>query len=135
MTNVDALKILWAAIKGNGAKPDDLTATTTDEAIIAIARIYAPDGGELAALTVTSTAGTSAGKTVITVSGGSGGDYVYKTNTNVLPEYGEDLTAWTSWNGTDEITADDGSYIAVCEVDGDGKAVAGGTTMITVNLG
>ena len=134
-TNVQALKRLWAAIKGSGAKAADLNASTTVEVIDAITKIYDPNAGELAALTLKSTAGTSAGMTKIEASGGSGGSLVYKLNTNTLPEYGDDLTAWTAWNGTDEIAADDGSYIAVCEIDSNSKAIAGGVTMVYANLG
>lgn len=137
-TNVQALKRLWAAIKGDGAKAEDLNVSTTAEAINAITAAYKgedPEPSELGTLTLKSTAGTSAGMTKIEASGGSGGSLVYKLNTNTLPAYGDDLTAWTAWNGTDEIAADDGSYMAVCEIDSNNKAVAGGVTMVYANLG
>lgn len=90
---------------------------------------------KLAKLTVKSTAGSNAGYTKISVSGNGTGQLYYKLGTNVLPNYGDSLTDWTEWNGTDEIRAEDGEYIVVCESDSDNKAVAGGTTTASVNLG
>ena len=36
-----------------------------------------------------------------------------------LPELGDDLSGWTTWDGTSEITAANGYYIAVAETDSD----------------
>jgi len=85
-------------------------------------------------LVVTSVAGAATGKTALTVvpalTGGC--TYVYKTDTTVtLPAFGDDLTTgWTAWNGTDDITATTGNEIAVCEVDEDTLAMAGGKTTV-----
>ncbi|MCB6616064.1 hypothetical protein [Ruminococcus sp. 210702-SL.1.03] len=135
-TNVNALKRLWAAIKGSGATADDLTADTTAAVIDAITAAYKGEEPQtLGALTVTSTAGTTTGKTKIEVSGNGSGALVYKLNNSTLPEYGEKLTGWTAWNGSDEIEAEDGIYITVCETDSAGGAVAGGKTTVNANLG
>lgn len=134
-TNVYALKKLWAALKDDGSKADDLTADTTADVINAITAIYTgEDVQALGALVISSTAGTNAGYTAITVSGNGSGELVYKL-ANVLPEYGEKLTDWAAWNGSDEIAAEDGAPIAICELDSAGGAIAGGTTIVSVNLG
>lgn len=86
------------------------------------------------ALNVFSIAGTSAGKTQITVSGytlGTGESWKYKVDTSVtLPDQGDDLTAWTDWNGTAEITAATGKDLAVAAVDASKKCL--GTGKVTV---
>lgn len=135
-TNVNALKRLWAAIKNDGSTADDLSADTIAEVIDAITAIYTGENSQaLKTLTLNSTAGTTTGNTVIEVSGNGSGALVYKLNNKTLPNYGDSLTGWTAWNGTDEITAEDGTYITVCETDSEGKAIAGGAVIVSVNLG
>lgn len=75
-------------------------------------------------LVVTSALGTDYGFTKITVNTPihSGLTYVYKTASSVTtPDFQEDLSSWTAWDGIEEIEAlaDDEIYIA--EVDGDNK--------------
>ncbi|MPM56778.1 hypothetical protein SDC9_103593 [bioreactor metagenome] len=74
-----------------------------------------------AGVTVSSAAGTTTGKTALTVdpvSAGTGRSFVYKTAATVtMPKVGENLTSWTAWNGTDEITATTGNQIVVAIVD------------------
>lgn len=85
-------------------------------------------------LTVTSTAGSSSGKTKITVVPAieSGHSYVYKAGEGVaLPVSGEDCSSWTDWNGTDDITATTGNAIVIAEVDGADKAVKAGSATVT----
>lgn len=88
----------------------------------------------LESLTVTSAAGTETGDTKITVMPlkESGNSYMYKVDTSVtLPNYGDVIsTGYTSWNGTDDITATTGYKIAVIEVDGNSKAVKGGIATV-----
>ena len=135
-TNVNALKRLWAAIKNDGSTADDLTADTTAEVIDAITAIYTgEDPQTLTTLTLNSTAGTTAGYTAIEVSGNGSGALVYKLNNQTLPNYGDSLTDWAAWNGTDEIAAEDGTYITICETDSEGKAIAGGAVIVAANLG
>lgn len=75
-------------------------------------------------LTVNSVAGATAGKTKITVSPAksvSKNKYKYQLSATeiTLPDLGDDLSAWTTWNGTDEITATTDYYIAVAETESD----------------
>ena len=92
--------------------------------------------GKFDALTVGSAAGTAVGDTKLTVTGhtlGTGESYVYKTHATAAPtvKLGGDLTGWTSWNGTDDITATTGHKITVAVKGADGTAVAAGSTDVT----
>lgn len=93
----------------------------------------------LGSLTVQSTAGTESGDTKITVTPPitPGNHYVYKTDTTVtLPtQYGEDVSDWTAWNGTDEIAAATGQEIGVVEASASSGAVSAGRTTVTANAG
>ena len=53
--------------------------------------------------------------------------YKYKYNfTNQLPEYGDDLTSWTDWNGESSINLSTESYICIVECTTDNFARKGG---------
>lgn len=141
MTNLDALKELCAAVATKGGEevsPADVKGDTSADVIRLITRAYKGESifdDELPKLTLSSEAGASVGHTKITVSGATGtGAYKYKA-TGTLPSLGEDLSTWTSWDGTSEIEAEDSSVLAICEVDDRNLAVAGGTVFVTSNLG
>jgi hypothetical protein len=90
----------------------------------------------LGSLTVVSEASaTTSGKTAITVSGynpGTGETLKYKVaDTAPSVTYGQNLKNWTSWNGTDEITAATGKGITVAYVDANYRAQAAGSTTVT----
>ena len=96
------------------------------------------NNGSLTTLTVESSASASnTGKTVIdpnyTLKAGEG--FLYKTDSTTAPAvtYRQklDTTSWTSWNGTDEITATTGHKITVAVVDTLGEAVAAGSATVT----
>lgn len=84
-------------------------------------------------LTVTSAAGTS-GHTKITVTPAKGDytEYRYKTDESVAPtvNYGDDVSAWTEWNGKDEITATNNHKITVVEATPAKKAIKSGSADI-----
>lgn len=90
---------------------------------------------ELGSLTVTTVAGTTSGKTKVTVKPdkAGGNSYKYKTGSNVsLPSYNQDCSSgYTDWNGTDEITATTGQKILIVEVTADAKARAAGIGNVT----
>lgn len=97
--------------------------------------LYVKEGTALGVVTVSSTAGTSTGKTALTVGGyiPTGSEaYVYKTAASVtLPARGDSLASgWTAWNGSDEISATTGQEIAVCVKDASNNAIAGGKTTV-----
>lgn len=83
--------------------------------------IFEEDIAGLVTLTVTSVAGTTTGKTKITVAPIIDflNTYVYKTGSSLtLPAFNDDLTTgWTSWDGIAEITATTGQEIAIAEID------------------
>lgn len=84
-------------------------------------------------LSVSSAAGSTTGKTALTVtpSATSGNSYVYKLGANI-PNVGDILmTGWTFWDGSVDITAATGSIITVAEIDGSNKAVKAGVTSVT----
>lgn len=90
---------------------------------------------DLTALTVVSAAGTNPGDTALTVSGyslKSGEGWRYKVDTvapTVAP--GQDLSGWTAWDGTDDITAATGKKIAVAAVNAANQAIAAGSATVT----
>lgn len=91
---------------------------------------------ELAELTVQSSAGTAAGDTAITVSGytlKAGEKYKYKVATGTAPAVvsGQDLSSWTTWDGTSDITAATDKKITVAVVDASNFAVAAGSATVT----
>lgn len=88
----------------------------------------------LGALSVTSTAGTSAGKTKLEVlpalSAGNG--YRYKIGLDLeLPDINQDVAAWDEWNGNDEIAATAGEDIVIVEADAMGRAKKAGSATVT----
>ena len=94
--------------------------------------------GKFDALSVVSEASASnTGKTKLTVTGhtlGAGESYVYKTHATAAPtaELGDDLSdGWTSWNGSDELTATTGHKITVAVKDANSECVAAGSTDVT----
>lgn len=89
----------------------------------------------LGSLTVSSEASaTTSGKTAITVSGytpATGETLKYKVaDTAPSVTYGQNLRNWTTWNGTDEITAATGKEITVAYVDANYRAQAAGNATV-----
>lgn len=90
----------------------------------------------LGAITVTSSASsTTSGKTAISLAGYSpatGETLKYKVaDTAPSVTYGQNLKNWTTWNGTDEITAATGKGITVAYVDANYRAQAAGSATVT----
>ena len=90
-------------------------------------------------ISVTSVAGATADTTAITLgaTAGSGESYVYQTGYNlIVPAYDSNLSgsAWTAWDGDDEITATTGMDIVVAIITtATGKAVHAGKTVVVAN--
>lgn len=89
----------------------------------------------LGTLTVTTVAGTSTGKTKVTVKPDktAGNSYKYKTGASVsLPTYNQDCSSgYQDWDGTSEIAATSGDKILVVEVSASNRAMAAGIGTIT----
>ena len=86
-------------------------------------------------LTVVSAAGSTSGKTALTVTPVKGADHSYKYRTGAsvnLPAVGDScVTDWDDWNGSADITAVTGNDIVIVEVDSNNKAVKAGKAMVT----
>ena len=86
-------------------------------------------------LTVVSAAGSTSGKTALTVTPVKGADHSYKYRTGAsvnLPAVGDScVTGWDDWNGSADITAVTGNDIVIVEVDSNNKAVKAGKAMVT----
>lgn len=90
-------------------------------------------GETLGSLTVTSTAGTTSGTTKLTVTPakGSGNLYKYKvSNTVSAVTYGQNVQSWAAWDGTADITAENGKVITVVECGSDYKAKSTGNATV-----
>lgn len=89
----------------------------------------------LATLTVQSAAGTAVGDTKITVTGytkESTDLYKYKVaDAAQTVQAGDDLSAWTAWDGSADITAATGKQITVAVTDANGYALAAGSATVT----
>ena len=89
----------------------------------------------LAGLTFECAEGTSFGTQIKTVlpTLTEGNSYVYKIN-GKLPILGEDLSGkgWTAYTLETDIAVNEGNTITLVEVDGEGKAVAGGSALADV---
>lgn len=89
----------------------------------------------LTVLTVNSVAGTAAGDTKVTVSGytkGSTDLYKYKVADAAQTVHaGDDLSAWTTWDGSADITAATDKKITVAVTDAAGYALAAGSATVT----
>lgn len=133
--NVTALKKLAAKMIGGATSAGDIPGNTIADVLEVITENY--QGATpliLGELTVTSSAGTDAGSTKVTVSPelSTGNSYRYKTEPSggTLPERNEDLSSWASWDGKSEIEAEDGHKLIVCEVDANNLAIKGGVATI-----
>lgn len=93
----------------------------------------------LISLTVASAAGTASGDTAITVSGytkASDESYYYQVGDSaatINPGDIVDTTAWTAWDGDDEITAASDKKIAVIVASAFGEAKAYGSATVVSN--
>ena len=97
------------------------------------------ESADLTHITVTSAAGTGSGDTAITIDyePDTGESLIYKIG-SPAPSVGYHQTmdySWTAWDGDDEIAAGtgaNGKKITIAAINGDGKAVAAGSTTLVV---
>ena len=88
----------------------------------------------LGSLTVSSAAGTNVGDTKITITEqkGTGNSYKYKVAAAAQEvTLNMDVSGWTSWNGTDDITAQSGKVITIAEANSAGAARKAGHATVT----
>lgn len=99
-------------------------------------QFYSAEGSDFKSIGVTSFASSTAGKTEITIdyTPASGESLKYKLGSASVAVTKDEVltTGWTSWNGSDDITAVTGQYITVAAVTtSDNKAVGAGSVMVT----
>lgn len=113
-----------ASWSGTGTE-DELKITVTDELDTSITTTYTVKVNVLGSLTVVSAAGTNTGDTAITVTPDAAASdiYKYKVADDVTAvDYDDDLSTWTTWDGSADITAASGKKITVVECTSAGKA-------------
>lgn len=136
MTNVAALKRLAAAIVDGEMTADKVPGKTTSEVIDYLAKYYA--GEYVGELAVSSAAGTALGTTKITVTPTltEGNSYVYQICPGKItpPDYME-VVDYTAWDGTSDITAEDGHYVGIYEINSDDQVLKFGQVAAVTNLG
>ena len=135
-TNTGGFALKYAPDDSTDVEPE-ITATPADgEGTLIL--IDETDPGVLGALTVTSVAGTTSGKTALTVTPPltNGNSYKYKTASTVtLPAFGDSTsTGYTTWDGTSEISATTGNEILVVEVDSTGAVKKAGKASVTAKV-
>lgn len=92
---------------------------------------------EIDKLTLTSAEGSGLSKTIITVSPPleDGDQYRYKLGGNVtMPAKNQDVSDWTAWDGTSEITADSGDILTMVECTQENRAVKAGSVEVQAPL-
>lgn len=123
----------------------DYTRMTAEDTVISGLTLFAErlDGivvstitgdNTLGTLTVTSTAGSTKGKTSVSVSPTKSGSntYKYKVADTAQPvTFGKSVQTWTAWDGSSEITAETGKVITVVECDSSYKALKAGSQTVT----
>ena len=93
--------------------------------------------GTLPKLSVASAQGSSSGKTAITYSGytkGANDVLKYKVTDDIIAvTLGQSVSGWTTWNGSDEITAATGKILTLAVADSNNKVLAAGYTTVTAH--
>ena len=97
---------------------------------------YSAEGSGLKSISITSFESSTAGKTAVTINytPSSSESLKYKLGSARVDVGFEDVltTGWTTWNGSDDITATTGQYITVAAVTtSNNKAQAAGSCMVT----
>lgn len=126
------------SITGRAVAEDtgDWKSTKTFEKVVdAYNYIYEKMGYALEKLDVNSEAGTTSGKTKITVTPEKTVEntYVYRIGTDPQPPYFDAVctSGYTTWDGTEEITAKTGDKILIVEITKDKKARKAGVASVT----
>lgn len=134
-TNTGGLSLKYAPDDSTSLEPEISAEPNDKEGTLVLIDINDPGMETLGSLTVNSAAGTTSGKTVITVTPAltSGNDYKYKTALTVTMPLLNDSTStgYTPWDGTSEITATTGNEILIVEVDNTGAVKKAGKATVT----
>ena len=122
MSLLDAMKLFLCYLLNDGTTPGQITATSAAEIWILIGEAFNVrfNGGaaSIAALTVEFGEGSTSGTTHAYITGAASGEsFVYMVGATALPAAGADLSTWTAWDGTSDITAADGVSICIAQAD------------------
>lgn len=140
MIQDQTLFVATQRMDGKPAVGEAFVAVSYDNTEVTTTHDFEPDyaNSELGILTVTSAAGTANGQTKLTIAGNTP-DAALKVKVGAQPAMvqigmkpGKTWVAYTS--GTD-LTAATGTYATVVELDGAGKMVKAGSTVVTAKAG
>ena len=136
MSLLDAMKLFLCYLLNDGTTPGQITATSAAEIWVLMGEAFNVrfnGGAAIAALTVEFGEGSTSGTTHAYITGAASGEsFVYMVGVFSLPAAGADLSTWTAWDGTSDITAADGVSICIAQVDENGiVARAGIGTAVT----
>lgn len=109
-------------LRADGTTVNDITTTNATDVRVLMGEAFNErfNGGaaSVAALTVEFGEGYISGTThAYVTSVASGESFVYMVGVSSLPAAGANLSAWTAWDGTSDITAADGVSTCIAQVD------------------
>jgi hypothetical protein len=136
-TNTGGLSLKYAPDDSTTVEPEITAEPNDSEGTLVIMEETDPVVETLGVLSVTSAAGTTSGKTAVTVSPAltSGNSYKYYAAASItLPSMNSTVSAYTAWDGTSEITATTGNDIAIVEVDSTGEVKKAGKATVTAKV-
>ena len=130
MSLLDAMKLFLCYLLNDGTTPGQITATSAAEIWVLMGEAFNVrfnGGAAIAALTVEFGEGSTSGTTHAYITGAASGEsFVYMVGATALPAAGADLSIWTAWDGTSDITAADGVSICIAQVDENGIVTRAG---------
>lgn len=131
MSLLDAMKLFLCYLLNDGTTPEQVTATSAAEIWVLMGDAFNArfNGGaaSVAALAVEFGEGSTSGTTHAYITGAASGEsFVYMVGVSSLPAAGVDLSTWTAWDGTSDITAADGVSICIAQVDENGIVTRAG---------
>ena len=127
----DAMKLFPCYLLNDGTAPEQITATNAAEVWALVGKAFNERfngrAASVAALTVEFGDGSTSGTTHAYITGAASGEsFVYMVGVSSLPAASADLSAWTAWDGTSDITAADGVSICIAQVDENGIVTRAG---------
>ena len=138
MSLLDAMKLFLCYLLNDGTTPGQITVTSAAEIWVLMGEAFNArfnGGAAIAALTVECGEGSTSGTTHAYITGAvSGESFVYMVGVSSLPAAGADLSTWTVWDGTSDITAADGASICIAQVDENGIVTRAGIGTATTAI-
>ena len=124
------MKLFPCYLLNDGTTPGQITATSAAEIWVLMGEAFNVrfnGGAAIAALAVEFGDGSTSGTTHAYITDAASGEsFVYMVDVSSLPAAGANLSAWTAWDGTSDITAADGVSICIAQVDENGIVTRAG---------